>query len=607
MILNEFQSIVNEYFDVVHDDATRKCIVALEDSEQSQLLSALASALYDKVVGKVDEIDFGTIPKSRGDITKVDGYENTVECLNIMKRLVIEYKQDPTVVDNVLQAIENVKANKVVFMKAYEKNIELPMVLYNLIVLSIEQSVSFLITVCIQYVKDPEEKDIQAAIDRVAYNNVKSNLIYQQVCDFNEAVNNKEFDKSMRAILNTADVREGAEVHDFSKEDIIKAKNVCLDKISKFIKDDPDLTLVSDNKIYIQTNGFFKDKPIITIAKVKKDKFAEWDRNIENKKDKYYISNFKKILSGTKEYKSIFSDVISGYSTKGAYKEYYLVVKRKIYDQVTESIEQRLEMPKEYPCDVDLNAKKIVIKVVKAEDDVEMNADKAHEDECGDSPFAEPKYVDEPEGMPMEEAPDVPEQEEVPIEEPKDVPDPEADIVHDEEEPEVEIQPEPTNGADSIVPYQEPVNDTVEVQNEVGPLAALAPFAISAFVLTSPWWIIKLLIPLLRHIAYSLANLKLKFADTLETQGQFIEMNAYKLQMQDMSGEGMSDQEKAKIVAKQQKIANKLKTWGNKIAMDHKTSEKKAVSDIKTDAQKIKIGDIKDELPKDIYSKSVLF
>ena len=78
MILNEFQSIVNEYFDVVHDDATRKCIVALEDSEQSQLLSALASALYDKVVGKVYEIDFGTIPKSRGDITKVDGYENTV-------------------------------------------------------------------------------------------------------------------------------------------------------------------------------------------------------------------------------------------------------------------------------------------------------------------------------------------------------------------------------------------------------------------------------------------------------------------------------------------------------------------------------------------------
>lgn len=474
MILNEFQSIVNEYFDVVHDDATRKCIVALEDSEQSQLLSALASALYDKVVGKVDEIDFGTIPKSRGDITKVDGYENTVECLNIMKRLVIEYKQDPTVVDNVLQAIENAKANKVVFMKAYEKNIELPMVLYNLIVLSIEQSVSFLITVCIQYVKDPEEKDIQAAIDRVAYNNVKSNLIYQQVCDFNEAVNNKEFDKSMRAILNTADVREGAEVHDFTAHN-----------------------------------------------------------------------------------------------------------------------------------DVDLNAKKIVIKVVKAEDDVEMDADKKHDDECGDSPFAEPKYEEDAESS--IEALDAFEQEEVPIEEPKDVPDPEADIVHDEEEPEVEIQPEPTNGADSVVPYQEPVNDTVEVQNEVGPLAALAPFAISTLVLTSPWWIIKLLIPLLRHIAYSLANLKLRFADTLETQGQFIEMNAYKLQMQDMSGEGMSDQEKAKIVAKQQKIANKLKSWGNKIAMDHKTSEKKAVSDIKTDAQKIKIDDIKDELPNDVYAKSVLF
>ena len=494
MVLNEFQSIVNEYFDVVHDDATRKCIIALEDSEQSQLLSALASALYDKVVAKVDKIDFGSIPKSRGDITKVDGYENTVECLNIMRRLVVEYKQDTTVVDNVLQAIENVKANKVIFMKGFEKNVELPMVLYNLIVLSIEQSVSYLITVCIEYVKDSETKDIQIAIDRVAYNNVKENLIYQQVCAFNDTVNNKEFDEAMRAVLNKPGVREDAEVHDFT------ANN-----------------------------------------------------------------------------------------------------------------------------DVDLNAKKIVIKVIKADDDAEFK--KEEEDHCDyeGSPWEEPEEDEAPEEPPMAPPEDAPVDEmpvtppEDPMEEPKDVPDPKADIVHDEEDPEPEVQPEPQDGTgDTVVPYQEPVNGSAEINNEssvIGSmivtaapmLAELITPALIVAVLTSPIWVVKWLIPTLRNITYGLFNMKLKLADALETQGQFIEMNAYKLQMQNMSGDGISDADRAKIVAKQQKIANKLKSWGNKIAMDHKISAKKAEANMKDDNKKVKIEDIMDELPKDIYAKSVLF
>ena len=186
MILNDYDKIINEHLDLM-DSATRRCVIALEDSEQSQMLTALSSALYDKIVEKVDDIDFGTIPRSRGDITKVDGFDKTEECLKIMKRLVEEYKQDPTVVDNVIGAIQNVKEHKPVFMKAYALNIEFPMVLYNLIVAAIENSVSFLISVCIQYVKDPETNDVAAAVDKVAYYNAKSNLLYEQLVDFNKS------------------------------------------------------------------------------------------------------------------------------------------------------------------------------------------------------------------------------------------------------------------------------------------------------------------------------------------------------------------------------------------------------------------------------------
>lgn len=208
MILNDYNKIINEHFDLT-DRATRKCIVALEDSEQSQMLSALSSALYDKIVEKVDDIDFGSIPRSRGDITKIDGFDKTIECLKIMHRLIEEYHQDPTVVDNVMGAIDNIKQRKPVFMKAYALNIEFPMVLYNLTVAAIENSVSFLISVCIQYVKDPETNDMAAAIDRVAYHNAKSNLLYEQLVDFNTACANGSLDAGLETVM-----KQGKRVHE---------------------------------------------------------------------------------------------------------------------------------------------------------------------------------------------------------------------------------------------------------------------------------------------------------------------------------------------------------------------------------------------------------
>ena len=197
---DEYNKIIREHFDI-SDDATRKCIVALEDGEETQLLSALSSALYDKIVEKVDQIDFGTIPISRGDITKVDGFENTVDCLNIIRSIVMEYKQDPAIVDIVLTAIENIKMRKGTFVKAYSLNVEFPMVLYNLITLAIENSVSFLIAVCIQYIKDPDTQTTEAALDKVAYNNTKDNLLFTQLNNFNKACATGDIDVALKEVM----------------------------------------------------------------------------------------------------------------------------------------------------------------------------------------------------------------------------------------------------------------------------------------------------------------------------------------------------------------------------------------------------------------------
>ena len=59
MILNDYYELIRENFNL-SDSKTRQCIIALEDAEQNQVLSALANALYDKIIKKVDHANHCT-------------------------------------------------------------------------------------------------------------------------------------------------------------------------------------------------------------------------------------------------------------------------------------------------------------------------------------------------------------------------------------------------------------------------------------------------------------------------------------------------------------------------------------------------------------------
>ena len=213
--------VIRENFDL-SDDNTRKFIVSLNENEKATVVTALASALYDKIVENVDEIDFGSIPKSKGDITKIDGYENTIECLDIIKNLINEYKESTDAVDIVINAINNIKQRKSIFMKAFALNVELPMINYNLITLAIEHSVSFLISVCIDYVKNPNST-ISMSISNSAYKYAQDNMLFKQLQEFNKACGTGQIDSVFTEIINKKPVREAMEPQDILSDDEITA------------------------------------------------------------------------------------------------------------------------------------------------------------------------------------------------------------------------------------------------------------------------------------------------------------------------------------------------------------------------------------------------
>ena len=201
MYINDQDRFFRENLDF-SDRYTCHYVATLEDAGKEELLSALSSALYDKIVAKVDDIDFGTIPLSRGDITKVQNWDQTEECLNIMRNLVMQYKQSPAIVDVVITAAQNIKDRKGEFVRAYAVDAEFPMLIYNLIVLSIERSVSLMIATCIQFIKDPSSNTPVQALDKVAYQKTMDDMLFKQLVTFNNQCKNGTIDKSIKDVLN---------------------------------------------------------------------------------------------------------------------------------------------------------------------------------------------------------------------------------------------------------------------------------------------------------------------------------------------------------------------------------------------------------------------
>lgn len=212
--------ILREYMDY-SDLNTIKQINLLTEANQNQFLVSLTSKLYDKIQEKATKIDFSSVEMSRGDITKIQNYSSMVECLDIIKRIVLEYKEDPAPVNTVITAINNLNNRVRTFKKAYAIGSSLPILIYNTTALSIVESTSFLISVCVEYVKDPAADNFQMALDITSYNKTRQNLLFTTLDEFNKACANRELDNAINVVMSQAVAnRESADIRDLKEADI---------------------------------------------------------------------------------------------------------------------------------------------------------------------------------------------------------------------------------------------------------------------------------------------------------------------------------------------------------------------------------------------------
>ena len=189
-----------KYFDN-EDTMTRSILLSVNEADQNVVMTSLANKLYGHITEKVDEIDFGTIPNSKGDITKIDNFDKLLDCVNIISDILQQNNQDTAPIETVNLAIQNVTDRADMFEKAYKLNIEMPIIIYNTIVLSIVSSVSYMISSCIEFVKLPEDRGFDIAMDKVGAAKVKESILFNDLKKFNKMCGDGSFDKAMDYVI----------------------------------------------------------------------------------------------------------------------------------------------------------------------------------------------------------------------------------------------------------------------------------------------------------------------------------------------------------------------------------------------------------------------
>ena len=204
----EYLSVINEVYDLSDDDL-RKQLIFCNEAQKLSNVEHILNNLYNHIISNTTEIDFGTIPKSKGNITKIENFQQLIDCIDNIHKLILEYKDDTVIVDQISTAINNLQQRQRVFEKAFTMNIEFPVFMYNYTALSVVSCTSLLISTCIEYVKNGHGS-FDEAFDKAAYIKTKDHVLYKGIVSFNQMCQNKSLDKIMDACIKNNIVAESA-------------------------------------------------------------------------------------------------------------------------------------------------------------------------------------------------------------------------------------------------------------------------------------------------------------------------------------------------------------------------------------------------------------
>ena len=206
-----FREAVDRHFDF-GDKETRNSLRGLHEEDQTKVLMSLTTRLYDQIMDKVDDIDYGEIPRTKGDITKLSNFANMRECIYILRDIFVEYKQDTAPVGVIDNAIDHLVKRKELFTKAFMLKAEFPIMIYDTIALSVVESLSLMISTCIEFIKSPTDDWVDMILNNVAVAKTSRHLLFDNLKKFNESCDSGDLDKGIEFSMNKKNFLGGVSV-----------------------------------------------------------------------------------------------------------------------------------------------------------------------------------------------------------------------------------------------------------------------------------------------------------------------------------------------------------------------------------------------------------
>lgn len=170
----------------------RREVLAMTEAETMSADKVMVNKLFDTIMSK-SNMDFGSIPESKGRVNKFSGYASMVESLNVIDSLAQSKLKNLKEVQVVQNALGNITTNTDIFEKGFKFDVEFIKVLYNTLVTSCLRATSNIIDGYIDFIKGPVSSQlvISQSFDS---DNTK---IFRLLEEFNNSCKNGTFRKTL--------------------------------------------------------------------------------------------------------------------------------------------------------------------------------------------------------------------------------------------------------------------------------------------------------------------------------------------------------------------------------------------------------------------------
>lgn len=194
------KALVWEHMDMT-DIPTVNAVCAMNEAEQNTMLVSLTNKLYEMIVGKVDSIDFGEIPQTKGDITKLSKYDQLNECHKVLREIFEQYHENTKSILELENAVTNIEGMKDIFTGAYLCKAKFPITVYQTMTLAVLNATSFMIASCIEYIKTPKAEGLTIVLNKTGVAKAKDHLVYETLVDFNEACRKGDVENALKPFV----------------------------------------------------------------------------------------------------------------------------------------------------------------------------------------------------------------------------------------------------------------------------------------------------------------------------------------------------------------------------------------------------------------------